>query len=112
MASLIFYLFSAAQLSQGYGIELNNNELEVLMRHRALLFGILGGFVFYSLFKASLRVPALVMTGISMIGFLLLGRLVGDLNDELMKITVVDVVGILCLMIAVVLKYLLNKGED
>ena len=104
-------LFSVAQLSQAYGIEFNSNELEVLMRHRALLFGILGGFVFYSLFKPSLRAPALVMTGVSMIGFLLLGWIVGDVNDELIKIAVVDVVGIFCLMVAFVLKYLINKDQ-
>ncbi len=102
-------LFSVAELSQAYGIEFNSNELEVLMRHRALLFGILGGFVLYSLFKASLRAPALVMSGVSMIGFLLLGWIVGDVNDELMKITYVDVVGILCLVIAIVLQFVLNK---
>ena len=81
------------------------------MRHRALLFGILGGFVFYSLFKPSLRAPALVMTGVSMIGFLLLGWIVGDVNDELIKIAVVDVVGIFCFMVAFVLKYLINKDQ-
>ena len=104
-------IFSVSQLSQAYGVELASNELEVLMRHRALLFGILGGFVFYSLFKPKLRIPAMVMTGISMVGFLYLVWSVGGINQAVMKVTMVDLVGILCLILAVFMKYLLNNDE-
>ncbi len=104
-------IFSVSQLSQAYGVELASNELEVLMRHRALLFGILGGFVFYSLFKPKLRIPAMVMTGISMVGFLYLVWSVGGINQAVMKVTMVDLVGILCLILAVFMQYLLNNDE-
>lgn len=97
-------LFSAAQLSQAYGVVLGSQELEVLMRHRALLFGILGGFMFFALFKPQWQVPAMVMTGVSMLGFVFLIWITGDINDELMKITLVDVAGIICLLSAVCMK--------
>ncbi|TDR23568.1 phosphopantetheine adenylyltransferase [Marinicella litoralis] len=104
-------LLSTAQLSQAYGVVINNNELEVLMRHRALLFGIMGGFVFCALFKPQLRTAALVMTGISMVGFLFLVWSVGEVNDALMKVTMVDILGILCLLLAVVLHFLIDKDD-
>jgi len=101
--------FSATQLSLAYGVELNSNDLEILMRHRALLFGILGGFVFYSLFKPNLRLPALVMTGVSMLGFIYLAWSVGDINEALIKVTQADLVGLLCLIMALLMGYLLRN---
>ena len=35
-------VLSAARLSQAYAIELDGNDLVILMRQRALLFGIVG----------------------------------------------------------------------
>jgi hypothetical protein len=64
-------IISASKLSQAYSIELASNDLIILMRHRALLFGIVGGFIFYSIFK----------------------------------VAVVDMVGIVSLAFAAVLKY-------
>lgn len=104
-------LLSALHLSQAYGIELVSHELEILLRHRALLFGIMGGFVFYSLFKPHLRSPALVMSGISMLGFLFLVWSVGNVNQALIRITMVDVFGILCLILVVLLQ-LINPAVN
>ena len=104
-------LFSAVQLSQAYGVELASNELQVLMRHRALLFGILGGFMFFSLFKPKMQLPAMIMTGCSMLGFLGLILLTGDINDELVTITQVDVAGILFLSLAAIMKYISRNEE-
>ena len=101
--------FSATQLSLAYGVELNSNDLEILMRHRALLFGILGGFVFYSLFKPNLRLPALVMTAVSKLGFIYLAWSVGDINEALIKVTQADLVGLLCLIMALLMGYLLRN---
>ena len=104
-------LFSAVQLSQAYGVELASNELQVLMRHRALLFGILGGFMLFSLFKPKMQLPAMIMTGCSMLGFLGLILLTGDINDELVTITQVDVAGILFLSLAAIMKYISRNEE-
>ncbi len=105
----VFGLFSANQMAQVYAVDLANNELQMLMRHRALLFGIIGGFVLCALFKPKYQPVAMIMAGISMVGFLVLVWMVGDTNEAILNVTRVDVVGILCLVLAALIKYGFNK---
>jgi len=98
-------VLSAEKLSTAYSIELIGNDIVILMRHRALLFGIIGGFIFFSLFKPSYQEAAMVMAAISMVGFLYFIWAVDGHNAALSKIAMVDVVGIICLLVAAILKF-------
>ncbi len=80
------------------------------MRHRALLFGILGGFILYSAFFASYQGAAMIMAGVSMIGFALLVIIVGDYNESIFQVLIADIVGIVFLLIAFVLKYVIKSS--
>tara|TARA_R110002049_G_scaffold71737_2_gene184591 strand:+ start:4628 stop:5008 length:381 start_codon:yes stop_codon:yes gene_type:complete len=99
-------VLSAARLSQAYAIEFDGNDLIILMRHRALLFGIVGGFILYSVFVPVYQTAAMVMAGVSMLGYVFLTWQVGDYNASLYKVLLVDIVGILCLAAAALLKWL------
>jgi hypothetical protein len=99
-------VLSGARIAQTYSVAVAGNDLEILLRHRALLFGVIGGFVFYSLFVPVMQWPAMVMAGISMVGFLVLMWQVGGYNESLTKVMWVDVVGIVLLFAAVLLKSL------
>jgi len=99
-------VLSAEKLSTAYSIELIGNDIVILMRHRALLFGLVGGFIFFSLFKPVYQEAAMAMAGVSMVGFLYIVWAVDGHNDSIAKIAMIDVVGIICLIIAAVLKYI------
>jgi hypothetical protein len=99
-------VLSAARLSQAYAIELDGNDLVILMRHRALLFGIVGGFILYSVFVPGYQTAAMVMAALSMLGYIFLLWQQGGYNAALHKVLLVDIVGIVCLAAAVVLKFL------
>ncbi|WDE14165.1 hypothetical protein [Thalassomonas haliotis] len=99
-------VFSAQKLESVYAITLASNDLIILMRHRALLFGVLGGFILYSAFYTSYQTAAMVMAGVSMLGYALLVLLVGGYNEAIFTILQVDLVGILFLLVAAVFKYL------
>ena len=101
----ILGVLSADRLSQAYNTPITSPDLEILMRHRALLFGIVGGFVLYAVFVPAYQGAAMLMAGVSMFGFLLLVWQVGGYNTALRKVMLVDVVGILCLAATTVLKY-------
>ena len=105
----IIGVISADKLSQSYSIDLINNDLIILMRHRALLFGILGGFILYSVFVPQYQGAAMVMAAISMIGFLCRMWAVGEYNQAILKVAIVDTIGIVCLAVAALLKYVLLK---
>ena len=97
-------LLSASKLEQAYSVSLASNDLEILMRHRALLFGVLGGFILYSVFFPAFQVAAMVMAGVSMVGFAVLVILVGGYNAAMLKVLIGDLVGIGFLVAAASLK--------
>lgn len=98
-------VLSGARISQAYSVGLLSNDLEILLRHRALLFGIVGGFVLYSLFFPPMQGAAMVMAGVSMVGFLALMWQVGGYNEAMNKVMLMDVLGIVFLIAAILLKY-------
>lgn len=97
-------VISAQRLELAYSITLAGNDIEILLRHRALLFGILGGFILYSAFNSSYQWVAMIMAGVSMVGFAWLVLTAGGYNEALSKVLFMDVVGILFLFAAAVLK--------
>ena len=103
-------VLSAARLESAYGIELLSNDIIILMRHRALLFGLVGGFVIYSAFNPMYRSVAMLLAGISMVGFIVIAYLTGEYNQNIHKIVMADYVGILLLVTAVGIKQFYNKS--
>ena len=99
---------SAQKLEAAYSISLVSNDLIILMRHRALLFGVIGGFILYSAFVPVYQGPAMLMAAISMIGFVALMYGVGGYNDSLHKVLIIDYIGIVFLAVAVAIKYLVK----
>jgi hypothetical protein len=63
----------AERLSQLYGVPLEAENLVLLLRHRAVLFALLGLFCVAAAFHAAWQVPALVAALISTGSFVALG---------------------------------------
>jgi len=98
-------LFSAGRLEALYGLALEDPNLLILMRHRAVLFGIVGGLLAVSAFHRPLRPAGFAAGLISMLSFVLLAVLVGDYSEALRRIVVVDLVASAVLVGAVVLDH-------
>ena len=97
------------QLRALYGIEIDSPDLEILMRHRAVLFGILGGFFAYAAFVPALQPVAFVAAAMSILSFFYLAGKVGGYGPAIRKVVRADVVAAVCLAAAVVL-YTLSAG--
>ena len=97
---------SADRLAHAYGIDLFGNDLVILLRHRAILFGVLGGFIIYSVFVPAYQPPAMVMAAVAMVGYVVLMHSVGNYNQELYRVMLVDYLGIACLAAAAALRFL------
>lgn len=48
------------RLATLYGVSLGEPNIEILMRHRAILFGLLGLFLLYAAFQPSLQMLAII----------------------------------------------------
>jgi hypothetical protein len=88
---------SPERMSALYGIDLDDPNLQILMQHRAILFGVVGGLLFVAAFNPPLRVLGYVVGFSSMVSFLLIAWLVGGYNAEIQRVIVIDVVGIAAL---------------
>ena len=61
--------------------EIPDNNLEILLRHRAALFGILGAFIIYAAFNPGLQPVAFGAAFLSIATFFFLAWSVGGFND-------------------------------
>jgi len=93
-------IIGAAQLEKAYGVQLSGADLAILLRHRAVLFGIVGGLLATAAFMPSLRVVAFSAGMLSMVSFLIFQALEGGGNGALVRVAYVDYVGIAALAIA------------
>jgi len=92
--------FFPNKIATSYGIEIPNANYELLLRHRAILFGIIGGIMLYAAITKTYYSLAVCIGLISMISFLLLIPLVnGEINPELKKVRNIDIVGIIILIV-------------
>ena len=101
-------MLSAEQLSVLYGLSFEEPNIEILMRHRSVLFGILGVFLLFSAFKPKFHIYALIAASVSVISFLYIAWSVGGYNAQLGRVYRVDVIALLCLVVAFV-AYLVPK---
>ena len=62
-------VLGAARLAALYGVALEDPNLVILMRHRAVLFGLLGALMALAAFRPSLQLLALAVGGVSVLSF-------------------------------------------
>lgn len=75
-----------------YGVAFEGSSLVILMRHRAVLLGLVGGFIMASGFLPSLRTPAFILGLASMLSFIALAWMGKSFTAEIQKVVVIDVV--------------------
>jgi len=88
---------SPERMSAFYGVDLDHPNLQILMRHRAVLFGVVGGLLLVAAFHPPLRTLGYVVGFGSMLSFLLIAWLVGEYSAEIRRMILIDVVGIAAL---------------
>lgn len=88
------------RLSALYGMSFSDPDLVILMRHRAVLFGVLGGFFIYAGFKPALQPLAFVIGFVSVVSFIALAWSEGSYNEAIRKVVIADWVALACLVAA------------
>ena len=96
-------LMGPEALTRLYGLDFGDPSLEILMRHRAVLFGLVGALLAGAAFHAALRSAAVAVGLISLLSLLSLAWSVGGYNDAVHRVVVVDVVAVACLVAAALL---------
>jgi hypothetical protein len=102
--------FHPKKIAKSYGIEIPNSNYELLLRHRAILFGIIGGLMIYSALVKKHYELSTITGLVSMTSYIILYFIIGkDINQELKKVMIFDVVATIILCIGFVLFILKSK---
>jgi len=87
----------AGWLRSLYGFEITSPDLEILLRHRAVLFGILGALLLAAAVSPGLRDTAVTVAGASMASFIVIALVVGGYGPAIRKVVIADIIGLLAL---------------
>ena len=96
--------FLPGKISRSYGIEILSANHELLLRHRAVLFGIVGGIMIFSALSKKYYSLSFVIGFVSMLSFIILYKIIsGEINPELRKVFNIDIIGVIILTIGFIL---------
>jgi hypothetical protein len=95
-------VLGADKLSSLYGLGFTDSNLVIVMRHRAVLFGLLGAFLLYAALRPALQPLALIAGYVSVLSFLWLAWSAPSYNAAMARVVTADLVALACLFAATV----------
>ena len=102
-------VLGSERLASLYGLQFNEPNLEILMRHRAVLFGLRGAFMVFAAFKPAFQTVAFIAGFSSVASFLYLAWAVGSYNEQVGRVFVADVVALAFLVVGGVVHVVLQQ---
>ena len=94
------------KLNRLYGISFAQQDLLVLMQHRAVLFGIVAAILYLAAFQPQYSLLGIVVGLASTSSFIVFALMADQINAQIVKIVWADVVALIGLLIAAGLYYL------
>ncbi len=92
-------VLGSERLAALYGLSFSEANLTILMRHRAVLFGLFGLFFFLAAFRPQLQTLAFIAGFASVVSFLWLAWSVGGYNAQVARVFMADIIALVCLII-------------
>ena len=99
-------VLGAERLAALYGLAVQEPNLLILLRSRAVLFGLLGALLIYTAWRPALQPIALLGGLVSVLTFLLLAYSSPGYSDALRRVVIADWVALACLLIALTLYFI------
>ncbi len=94
-------VLGAARLSYLYGVDISDQNLLILMQHRAILFGLLGAFLVGAAFVSDLRWIGYGAAFVSVVSFLIIAWQAVQYNQQIGNVVLADLVALACLVVGV-----------
>jgi len=95
-------VLSATRLASLYGLDFAEPNLLILMRHRAVLFGMLGVFLLVAAFRPAMQSWAVATGFVSVVSFLWLAHAAGAYNPQIARVFNADIVALIGLIVAAI----------
>ncbi|MGE8497292.1 MAG: phosphopantetheine adenylyltransferase [Pseudomonas sp.] len=103
-------VLGAERLATLYGLSFDEPNTLILMRSRAVLFGLLGALLVYAAFRPDLQAVALIGGLISVLSLLFVAWSSPGYNEAIRRVVIADWVALACLLLAAIL-YAVNHGN-
>jgi hypothetical protein len=94
-------VLGSERLAALYGLSFSDPGIAILMRHRAVLFGLLGLFLVFAAFRPSLQPVAFAAGFVSVASFLWLAWSTGGYNAQIARVVTADLVALACVVVGV-----------
>ena len=98
-------VLSVSRLAGLYDVAIEGPDLEVLMRHRAVVLGTTGLLLLAAAIRPSLRPVAAFVGLASMLSFILVAWTVGGYNAQLSRVLTADWIGVAALCAGMLISY-------
>jgi len=98
-------VLGASRLETLYGVSIEEPNVQLMMRHRAVLFGVLGVFLIGAAWVPDWQTVAWAAGMVSVVSFLLLARTTKRRNAAVGRVIVVDGVALVCLCLGGVVRW-------
>ena len=95
-------MLSNERLITLYGLSFSEPNLAILMRHRAVLLGLLGLFMIVAAFRRLMQPAAFIGGLASVASFQYLAWSIGGYNAPIGRVVVADTIALVCLLIGAV----------
>jgi hypothetical protein len=102
----------APRLAQMYGVDASEPNLQILMQHRAVLFGLLGCFLAYAALNPGCQFVAFFAGFVSVLSFILIALKAGDYNAHLSRVIAADWLALVLLTVGTVAKLFERNFAD
>lgn len=89
-----------------YDVPVEGPDLTILLRHRAILFGLLGAFLLFAAFVPTLQVSAIIAGLVSVLSFIAIAASVGGYNAAIRRVVIADRIAVVALLVAAGLRLL------
>lgn len=93
-------ILGADWLARLYGVAITDPDMTIMMRHRALLFGVLGLLMLAASAKPEWQAPAVIAGLVSAAGFILLAWQVGGYSPAIARVVTADIVAVAALLVS------------
>lgn len=98
-------------LERLYGMRITEPDLLIVLRHRALLFGLLGMCLVIAAFRPAWQLPVLGIAAVSAAGFIILALLTEGYSQAIWRVVIADCIALLALGLAAVVIWAERAGK-
>ena len=103
-------VLGVARLEALYGVPIAGPDLAILMRHRAVLFGLLGAYQLWAVYRPAHRSVAFVAGIVSLVAFLALVFSTPGYNTHLARVAMIDGVALVFAVVGLAVHLAYGRG--